>query len=71
MYEYVGAMLSDVTLARSWLLQMGEGAAQGGLTIQYCMPFIRHLLQSLEVAAVTQVGKQAVCTVCIDIDTYM
>jgi hypothetical protein len=52
--QYVGAMTQNVTLARQWLLQMGAGAARNGLTIQYCMPYVRHLLQSLEVPVVTQ-----------------
>lgn len=55
MFQYVGRMLEDVTLARTWLLQMGAGAEKAGITIQYCMPFIRHLLHSVEVPAVTQV----------------
>lgn len=33
---------------------MGQAAQRYGLTIQYCMPYPRHLLQSLEVPAVTQ-----------------
>ena len=36
-------------------LQMGEAAYRHGLTVQYCMPFPRHALQSLELPAVTQV----------------
>jgi hypothetical protein len=49
-----GQMLSSATLARQWLLDMGAGAARHGLTVQYCMPFVRHLLQSAEVAQATQ-----------------
>lgn len=41
-------------LARTWLLQMGQGASDNNLTIQYCMPWPRHYLQSLEVSTVTQ-----------------
>jgi hypothetical protein len=33
---------------------MGKGARDNKLTIQYCMPFIRHLFQSLEIDVVTQ-----------------
>ena len=33
---------------------MGSAAEKNGLTIQYCMPYIRHVLQSLEISAVTQ-----------------
>jgi hypothetical protein len=53
-YEYVGAMLESVSLGRTWLLQMGRAATKNDLTIQYCMPYTRHLMQSLEVASVTQ-----------------
>ena len=35
-------------------MQMGEGARKNGLTIQYCMPYMRHLLQSVEIPVVTQ-----------------
>lgn len=53
-YIYVSQMLENVDMGRTWLLQMGQGAAKNDLTIQYCMPHIRHLLASLEVSAVTQ-----------------
>jgi copper chaperone CopZ len=32
---------------------MGHGAAAEGMTIQYCMSHVRHILQSVEVPAVT------------------
>ena len=51
---YVKEMMTSTSLARKWLMQMGEGAAKHDLTIQYCMPYVRHLLQSLEVSSVTQ-----------------
>lgn len=53
-YQYVGQMLSNVNLARDWLLQMGKSAQANHLTIQYCMPYVRHIIQSLEVSVVTQ-----------------
>lgn len=53
-YQYVGQFLESVSLGHLWLKQMGSVAAENGLTIQYCMPHIRHLLASLEVTAVTQ-----------------
>jgi hypothetical protein len=40
--------------ARDWLMQMGEGAAKAGVTIQYCGAKLQHLLQSTEVEAVRQ-----------------
>ena len=49
----VVALQTNATLARDWLLQMGRGAQKNGLTIQYCMAWARHLLQSLESPAVT------------------
>ena len=53
-FGYVQALHSEVGLARQWLLQMGSGASANGVTIQYCGPMIRHLLQSVEVEAVRQ-----------------
>eukprot|EP01052_Picozoa_sp_SAG31_P008574 SAG31_NODE_436_length_15717_cov_5.420412_1_plen_1054_part_00 len=49
----VAQLTTNATLARTWLMQMGVGAKRNGLTIQYCMAWARHLLQSLEVPAVT------------------
>ena len=45
-------------VARDWLMQMGEAARKNGLTIQYCMSYPRHILQSLEIPVVTHVSKQ-------------
>lgn len=55
-YQFDGmdATVSDVTLGRKWLLQMGKGARKNGLTIQYCMSPPRHMLQSLEIPVVSQ-----------------
>eukprot|EP01006_Ploeotia_vitrea_P025486 TRINITY_DN58345_c0_g1_i1.p1 TRINITY_DN58345_c0_g1~~TRINITY_DN58345_c0_g1_i1.p1 ORF type:complete len:747 (-),score=77.64 TRINITY_DN58345_c0_g1_i1:102-2342(-) len=47
-------ILKSATLGREWLLQMGRGARQAGLSIQYCMSWGRHILQSVEIPAVTQ-----------------
>jgi len=46
--------LKSVTNARTWLLQMGGAAFDLGINIQYCMSWPRHILQSLEIPAVTQ-----------------
>lgn len=51
----VKQVLRDINLGRNWLLQMGEGALKNNITIQYCMSQSRHVLQSLEIPAVTQV----------------
>lgn len=53
-FDEMDATVSDLTLGRQWLLQMGKGAAKNGLTIQYCMAPSRHALQSLEIPVVSQ-----------------
>ena len=37
---------TSFTAARDWLLQMGAGAAEHNVTLQYCMSLPRHVLQS-------------------------
>jgi len=54
-YTYLSVTLQSTSLARNWLLQMGEGARQAGIHIQYCMPYPRFYLQSLEIPAITQI----------------
>ena len=46
---------TDLFLGRQWLVDMGEAAAQLGITIQYCMAWPRHLMQTVEIPAVTQI----------------
>ena len=46
---------SSFTAARDWLLQMGAGALQHNVTLQYCMSLPRHALQSVEVASVGRI----------------
>jgi len=41
------------TLSRQWLMQMGTGATKSNTTVQYCMSLARHVLQSIEIPAVT------------------
>ena len=53
-FEGVSAATSDVSVAERWLTQMAHGASKAGITIQYCMPWPRHLLQSVSFPAVTQ-----------------
>ena len=48
-------LLRNATLGRHWLLQMSQAAERHGISIQYCMAFCRHVLQSVESVAVTQV----------------
>ena len=53
--EGVTALLTNVSLGRQWLVQMGAGAAQADVSIQLCMSYPRHTLQSVEMPTVTQV----------------
>lgn len=48
-------LLTDPNLGRRWLLQMGLNAGKHNITVQYCMSLSRHVLQSVEIPAVTQV----------------
>ncbi|XP_025087035.1 uncharacterized protein LOC112559815 isoform X2 [Pomacea canaliculata] len=54
--EFAGlnATLTSVDVARTWLMQMGEAARAVDLTIQYCLSYPRHALQTLEIPVVTQ-----------------
>eukprot|EP01064_Diplonema_japonicum_P022867 TRINITY_DN330_c17_g1_i1.p1 TRINITY_DN330_c17_g1~~TRINITY_DN330_c17_g1_i1.p1 ORF type:complete len:753 (+),score=190.36 TRINITY_DN330_c17_g1_i1:65-2323(+) len=54
-FNNVPYLQQSATMAREWLMQMGNAAAKNGLTVQYCMPYPRHVLQSVEIPAVTQV----------------
>ena len=55
--EYRGLknLTTDLNLGRQWLMQMGNAARSQDLTIQYCMSFVRHLLQAVEIPVVTQI----------------
>ena len=52
---YMKALVTNLTLGHDWLLQMSTAAAKNQQTIQYCMSYPRHALQSLEFPDVTQV----------------
>ena len=54
LYYSAGSLLTDVNSASQWLEDMASGADEEGVTIQYCMPFVRHLLESVKYPAVTQ-----------------
>ena len=43
---------TSFTAARDWLLQMGAGATENNVTLQYCMSLPRHVLQSAGIEAV-------------------
>ena len=49
------ATVEDVSVGRTWMNTMSEGASMNDMPIQLCMPMARHLLQSVEMPAVTQV----------------
>ena len=51
----VDALLTNVTLGRQWLTQLGSGAAAAGVSVQLCMAYPRHALQSLEMPTATQI----------------
>ncbi|XP_071835064.1 uncharacterized protein [Apostichopus japonicus] len=53
-FEDMKCTLENVTVARKWLLDMGNAALRNNLTIQYCMPMVRHLLQSVEIPRMNQ-----------------
>ena len=44
---------SSVTAASAWLQAMADAASGLGMTIQYCMPLPRHMLESTHFQAVT------------------
>lgn len=44
---------SNVTAGSSWLQAMADAAASLGITIQYCMPLPRHMLESTKHQPVT------------------
>ncbi len=44
---------SNITAASTWLHAMGDAAQSLGVTIQYCMPLINHMLESTTIPAVT------------------
>jgi len=47
--------LQTVDVARMWLIQMGTAAKKNDMHVQYCMSWPRHVLQSLEIDAVSQI----------------
>ena len=49
----MNATQDNVHLARQWFLAMDAAAQGSNMTIQLCMMFSRHVLQTLEMDAVT------------------
>jgi hypothetical protein len=54
-FERQSQAFTNATLMRSWLMEMGRAAQDCHVAVQYCMPLPRHILQSVEIPAVTQV----------------
>eukprot|EP01064_Diplonema_japonicum_P017310 TRINITY_DN2537_c5_g1_i1.p1 TRINITY_DN2537_c5_g1~~TRINITY_DN2537_c5_g1_i1.p1 ORF type:complete len:749 (+),score=180.35 TRINITY_DN2537_c5_g1_i1:68-2314(+) len=54
-FNNVPALQRSATMGRNWLMQMGRAAMESGMTIQYSMPYARHVLQSVEIPVVTHV----------------
>ena len=52
-YDNMKFLNYNASAARTWLMQMGTAAARNDLTIQYCMSHCRHIMQSVEIPAVT------------------
>ncbi|KAK6165976.1 hypothetical protein SNE40_022775 [Patella caerulea] len=52
--DSINETVSDVISAKTWMMEMGNAARKNGLTIQYCMEYPRHVMQSLEIPVVTQ-----------------
>ena len=52
-WESMSVTKANVTAASSWLAAMADAASELGLTIQYCMPLPRHMLESTKHQAVT------------------
>ncbi|KAJ8044597.1 hypothetical protein HOLleu_07382 [Holothuria leucospilota] len=53
-FEELNCTLENVTVARKWLMDMGHAAMVNDMTIQYCMPMARHLLQTVEIPHMNQ-----------------
>ena len=52
-WETMAATRSNVTAGSSWLQAMSDAASQLDITIQYCMPLPRHMLESTRHQPVT------------------
>ena len=53
-HERLPLLTRSALAARAWLREMGAAALDAGVSVQYCMSFVRHVLQSVEIRAVTQ-----------------
>ncbi|XP_039254962.2 uncharacterized protein LOC120331863 [Styela clava] len=53
-FDGIANFKTNIHLGKTWLMNMGQAAEEHGLTVQYCMALPRHMLQSIEIPAVTQ-----------------
>jgi hypothetical protein len=53
--EGVDILTANASVNRAWLLHMNAGAEMADVSIQYCMAYPRHALQSVELSQVTQI----------------
>ncbi|XP_077969877.1 uncharacterized protein LOC120331113 [Styela clava] len=53
-FENMDTIHEDINVGKYWLKSMGQAAEEHGISIQYCMALSRHMLQSIEIPAVTQ-----------------
>jgi hypothetical protein len=59
---YYPLLTQTVGLSEQWLHQMASGARSHNITIQYCMPNVRHMLASLEVNSKYQYADSNIVT---------
>ena len=52
-HNKMSATQDNIVFARRWMLAMDEGAVSSNTSIQLCMQYSRHVLQTLEMRAVT------------------
>mmetsp|Transcript_19082 Transcript_19082/g.26685 ORF Transcript_19082/g.26685 Transcript_19082/m.26685 type:complete len:840 (+) Transcript_19082:103-2622(+) len=52
-FQGMNCTLESPTFAREWLFQMAQGAGVNNITIEYCNPWSRFVLQSVEFQQVT------------------
>jgi hypothetical protein len=53
-HQKMNATQDNVVHARQWMLAMDSAAVKRNLSIQLCMQYSRHVMQTLEMTAVTQ-----------------
>ena len=54
-HDHFPSLLTSATLGRDWFVQMSAAAARQNISIQRCMAYSRHVLQSVESGSITQV----------------